>query len=162
LFFLCAFALGPRDATMVVVVPGQLELYSQLFYQAAAWHSITRCAAFLSFGPRASPFSYAARHAEPHSLRPWLTILDGFCLPNELNSWTSFRVRRQRDTSFSCLLRGSSAAIVTRCDPFATPGALEATSVLPTAGRAQSRRDGNDARVFLSRQHQHFCQTAAY
>ena len=48
-------------------------------------------------------------------------------------------VRRQRDTSFSCLLRGSSAAIVTRCDPFATIGALEAMSVLPTAGRAQSR-----------------------
>lgn len=74
---------------MVVVFP-VLELYS-LLYQAAAWHLITRCAAVLPFGPRAPPFSYAARYAEPHSLRPWLPILDGFCLPNELNSWTSFR-----------------------------------------------------------------------
>ena len=49
----CAFALEPHDATMVVVFP-VLELYS-LFYQAAAWHLITRCAAVLPFGPRALP-----------------------------------------------------------------------------------------------------------
>jgi hypothetical protein len=74
---------------MVVVVPGQLELYTQLLYQAAAWHFITRRAAFLSFGSRAPPFLLLVRH--PHSLRSWPLILDGFCLPNELNSWTPFR-----------------------------------------------------------------------
>ena len=42
LFSSCAFALGPRDATMVVVAPGQLEPYTHavfgphLHYQAAA------------------------------------------------------------------------------------------------------------------------------